>query len=194
MRSDNRKQRHKKMLDLLATNPMLTDAEIASSLGVSLSTVRLDRSILAIPELRERTKMMAERATSKLRSLKTEEVAGELLELEPDKTAVSVMTPGREMAFRHTSLVSDYYLYAQASTLAIATINSEMVVVKAARLSCKEPVYVGERLLARSKVGVNKGNEYAVSVHTKVDGREIFVGRFVVVAKDANDTDRSEPK
>jgi acyl-CoA thioesterase FadM len=59
-----------------------------------------------------------------------------------------------------------------------------MVMVRAARLQYNQPAYVGERIMARSKVGTHKGNEYVVSVHTKVDGREIYVGRFVVVAKD----------
>jgi len=184
MNFGNRKQRHKKLLDLLGSNPLLTDEEIADSLGVSLSTVRLDRGLLSVPELRERTRLMAEQATSRLKSLKTEEVVGELIELEPDRWALSVLTSSRDMAFRHTDLVNDYYLYAQAAALAIATIDSEMVIVRAARLQYNQPAYVGERIMARSKVGTHKGNEYVVSVHTKVDGREIFVGRFVVVAKD----------
>lgn len=41
--------------------------------------------------------------------------------------------------------------------------------------------------MARSRVGTHKGNKYAVSVHTRVGDREIFVGRFVVAAKDFQD-------
>ena len=60
-----------------------------------------------------------------------------------------------------------------------------MVVVAAARLSYLQPAYVGERLLARAKVGTHKGNKYVVSVHTRAGDREVFVARFVVAALDA---------
>lgn len=186
MRSELKKQRHKQLINLLHTNPLLTDEEIAASLGVSLSTVRLDRGLLSIPEVRERMRSMAEQATSKLISLRAEEVVGELLELELNQWALSVLTTSRDMAFRHTDLVGDYFIYAQAATLAIATIGEDMVVVGTARLRYRQPAYVGEKIMARSKVGTHKGNKYVVSVHARVGDREIFVARFVVVAKDSD--------
>lgn len=182
MRSETKKQRHQQLIKLIESDPLMTDEDIALSLGVSLSTVRLDRGLLSIPELRERMRSMAEHATSRLKSLKTEEVVGGLLELEPNEWALSMLSTNSDMAFRHTVLVGDYYLYAQAATLAIATIDSEMVVVGTARLRYRQPAYVGEKIIARSKVGIHKGNKYVVSVHSRVDDREIFVGRFVVVA------------
>lgn len=185
MRSESKRQRHEQLINLIHTNPLLTDEELAASLDVSLSTVRLDRGLLSIPEVRARMRMMAEQATSRLTSLRAEEVFGELLELEPNQWALSVLTTSRDMAFRHTDLVGDYFIYAQAATLAIATIGEGMVVVGAARLRYKRPAYIGEKILARSKVGTHKGKKYAVSVHARVGEREIFVGRFVVVAKDS---------
>lgn len=187
MRSELKKQRHRQLINLISTNPLLTDEDIALSLGVSMSTVRLDRGLLSIPELRERMRSMAEQATSRLKSLRTEEVVGELIELEPDGWALSVLTTSRDMAFRHTDMVGDYYIYAQAASLAIATIGKEMVVVGTARLRYRRPAYVGERILARSKVGTHKSNKYVVSVHSRVGDREVFVGRFVVVAKDSEE-------
>jgi len=184
LRSEIKRQRHKQLINLISTDPLLTDEEIAASLNVSMSTVRLDRGLLSIPELRERMRSMAEQATSRLKSMRVEEVVGELIELEPDEWALSVLTTSRDMAFRHTNLVGDYFIYAQAATLAIATIGKEMVVVGSARLRYRQPAFVGEKILARSKVGTHKGNKYVVSVHTRVGDREVFVGRFVVIAKD----------
>lgn len=182
MRTDNaRAVRHKKLLDLIGSNPLLTDQELASSLGVSVSTVRLDRGLLSVPEVRERARLMAEKATSRLRSLKTEDVVGELLELEPNKGALSVLVGTRDLSFRHTDIISDYYIYTQASTLAVSAIDCESVVIKGARIFYKEPVRIGERVVARAKVGVHKNGEYVVSVHASVEGKEIFTGRFVAV-------------
>ena len=186
MRSEIKRQRHKQLIDLVNSSPLLTDKEIAAMLGVRLGTVRLDRGTLSIPEVRERTRLMAEQATSRLKSMRTEEVIGDLVGLEPNKGALSVLFATRDTAFRHTDFVGDYFIYAQAASLAIATIDEELVVVGSARLKYNRPAYIGEKILARSKVGVHKGNKYVVSVRSTVDNREIFVGRFVVVSKESS--------
>ncbi|ACZ19334.1 transcription factor FapR [Thermanaerovibrio acidaminovorans] len=183
-RSDHRRSRHKVLSDLIRSNPLLTDEELAERLKVSVSTVRLDRVILGIPELRERMRAMAEAAGSRLRSLTRDEVVGDLLELEPNVGALSLLEATREMGFRGTDRIWDHFIYAQASTLAMATIGAEMVITGSARVRYRHPAFVGDRLLARSKVGVNKGNKYVVSVRTRVMDREIFVGRFIVVTMD----------
>ncbi|HOU33261.1 MAG TPA: transcription factor FapR [Synergistaceae bacterium] len=180
-RSRERKLRHDRLLSLLEENPLHTDEDLAHALKASISTVRLDRALLGVPELRERMRHMAEKATSKLRSLAQDDVVGDLLELEPNMWALSVLQTGKEMAFRHSSLVWDHHIYAQASSLAMAVIGADMVVTGAARARYRAPVRVGDKLIARAKVGISKGNKYVVSVRTKVEGREIFTGRFIVV-------------
>ena len=180
LRKDSRTKRHKKLADLIADDPLHTDEDLASILGVSLSTIRLDRALLGVPELRERTRQMASQAVSRLRSLRQEEFIGELLGLEPNVWALSVLQTTRDMAFRHTDQVWDQYIYAQASTLAIAVVEADMVVVSAFRGRYGAPATVGERLVARAKVGTRNNDKYIVSVHTTSGGREIYVGRFIV--------------
>ena len=133
---------------------------------------------------------MAEHAASRLKSLRDDEVVGELLGLEPNSWALSTLQINPDMAFRRTEMVGDYYIYAQAASLAIATIDAEMVVSAAARLKYCQPAYIGEKIVARSKVGTHKGNKYVVSVHSKIGEREIFVGRFVVAAIDSHNTEK----
>jgi DeoR/GlpR family transcriptional regulator of sugar metabolism len=82
-RSAVRRIRQNRIISELETNPLLTDEEIAGDLGVSVSTVRLDRAVLGIPEVRERMRSMASQAGSRLRSLNLEEVIGDLLDLQP---------------------------------------------------------------------------------------------------------------
>lgn len=181
-RTTGKLKRHEKLISLIDQNPLHSDEDLARVLKVSLSTIRLDRALLGVPELRERTRQMAERAVSRLRSLKQEEFIGELLGLEPNVWALSVLNTTKDMAFRHTDQVWDQYIYAQASTLAIAVVAADMVVVKSFRGRYNAPATVGERLVARAKVGVHEGNKYIVSVHTCVGDKEIYVGRFIVMA------------
>ncbi|HPR90185.1 MAG TPA: transcription factor FapR [Synergistaceae bacterium] len=179
MKSQRKKNRQEKLLKLIEQNPLATDEQLAGILSASISTIRLDRAVLAVPELRERMRSMAQKATSRLRSLKQSEVVGDLLELEPNKWALSVLETRREMAFRETDMVWDHYIYAQASSIAIAVVEADFVIVDSMRGEYKGHARVGDALIARAKVGVHKDNKYIVSVRTKVGDREIFVGRFI---------------
>ncbi len=186
-RSAGRKVRQSRIISELENNPLFTDEEIAGNLGVSISTVRLDRAVLGIPEVRERMRTMARQAGSKLRSLKREEVIGDLLDLQPDEWALSTLQTTSEMAFRHTNFVSDHYIYSMASSLAVAVIEADMVIPGSARVRYRFPAMVGERLIARAKVGTKKGNKYVVSVRIKVGEKEIFTGRFITVIEESGD-------
>lgn len=163
---------------------MATDQELAATLGVSVSTVRLDRALMGVPELRERVRCMAQRASSRLRSLSQSEIVGELLELEPDRWALSVLRTAREMAFRSTDIIWDHYIYAQASSLAVAAIEAEVVIVDSMRGEYKGHARVGDVLIARAKVGVSRDGRRIVSVRTRVGDKEIFIGRFIVEVRD----------
>jgi hypothetical protein len=186
IKSLRKKTRQDRLLKLIEQNPLATDEELASLLTASVSTIRLDRAVLGVPELRERMRSMAQKATSRLRSLKQSEVVGELLELEPNKWALSVLATGREMAFRETDLVWDHYIYAQASSIAIAVVEADLVIVDSMRGEYKGHAMVGDSLVARAKVGVNKDDKYIVSVRTKVAEKEIFVGRFIAAVVSKN--------
>lgn len=175
----SRQRRHEELRELLRQFPLYTDEELAQKLGVSLSTLRLDRALLHVPEVRERAKAMAKAVTGRLRSLRQGEYTGEIIELEPNKRAMSLLQTTPEMAFRHTKMVWDHHIYAQASSLAIAVVEDDMVVIASARVAFSSPAYVGDRLVARAKVGVQKGNKVIVSVRTTVEDREIFVARYI---------------
>ena len=176
----SKSDRRNELIKIISFNPMITDNELAERLKVSVSTIRLDRALTGVPELRERIKSMAETAVSKLQSLNPSEVVGELLELEPDKWALSVLKTAKEMAFRFTDIVSDNYIYAQAGSIAVAAINAAKVIIDSMRGEYKGRARVGDVLIARAKVGVNHDGKKIVSVRTKVGDKEIFVGRFII--------------
>lgn len=175
-----RKLRQDRLAKIIELNPMITDNELASQLCVSVSTVRLDRALMGVPELRERIRTMAQDAMSRLKSLSPAEVIGDLLELEPDRWALSVLRTAKDMAFRFTDIVSDNYVYAQAGSIAVAVINAASVIIGSMRGQYSGHAHVGDILIARAKVGVNHEGKRIVSVRTKAGNREIFVGRFII--------------
>ena len=174
-----KKSRQIELTEIIENDPLTNDEELAKKLHVSISTVRLDRALLGIPELRERTKRRAQEAISKLRSLSLSEIIGDLLELEPNKWALSILKATRDMAFRNTKLIWDHYIFAQASSIAVAVIEADTVIVDSMRGDYKGHAHVGDALIARAKVGVNKEGSTIVSVRTRVADQEIFVGRFI---------------
>lgn len=92
------------------------------------------------------------------------------------------------MAFRSTERVWDHYIYSQASSVAVATIEADTVVIDSVRGEYKGHARIGDVLLARAKVGIHKDGRYIVSVRTHVRDREIFVGRFIAhVIEDGQD-------
>ena len=191
MVSELKQIRQKQLLALLDSDPLMSDSELARELRVSVGTIRLDRVLLNVPEVRERARQMAESASNRLTSMKQDEVLGEIIELEPNRLALSVLSTNRGYAFRHTDIIADHYIYAQAATLAIAVVKEELVIVGSARAQFKRTAKVGARLMACAKVGTHKDNKYVVSVHTRIGNREIFVGRFVVEAVAASESAKS---
>ena len=177
--NSSKKSRQISLSEIIENDPLTTDEELASRLQVSVSTVRLDRALLGIPELRERTKIRAQEAVSRLRSLSLREIVGDLLELEPNKWALSILKATRDMAFRNTKLIWDHYIFSQASSIAVAVIEASTVIVESMRGEYKGHAYIGDSLIARAKVGVNKEGATIVSVRTRVADKEIFVGRFI---------------
>lgn len=177
-------ERENSLKKLVQDNPLLTDEELAEILKVSVSTIRFDRARLGIPEVRERMKEMAEKARSVLRSMSPDEMTGDLIELKLNERGISVLEATKEMAFRNSNIIREIYTFAQASSLAMALIGSEEVLIGRARVSFKHPVKVGDKIVAQGRVAKKKGNKYLISVHSYVNEIEVFVGYFIVVSRE----------
>ena len=91
MTSSKKLIRHRSLKKLLRDNPFSTDEQLAKMLDVSVQTIRLDRVALGIPELRARTRTMAEEAQTKLRAIDKKDIVGELLDLELNKVGISTL-------------------------------------------------------------------------------------------------------
>lgn len=163
-------------------NPFLTDSEIASMLGVSIHTVRLDRLALGIPDLRERTRMVAQRVFSTVRSIGSKEVVGELVDVVLGKSGVSFLETTQDMTLERTGVVRSHYIFAQADSLAMALVDSEVVLTGLANIKFKRPVRAGEKLICKAEVIRKKGNKYVVLATTRSNSGQVFRGKFVLAS------------
>jgi acyl-coenzyme A thioesterase PaaI-like protein len=165
---------------LVGEQPMITDEELAKSLGVSIHTVRSDRQKLGIPEARQRTKDIAAYLYGKAKSLTEQEIVGELLEVELDCEGLSLLETQADMGFKKSGIVRGHTLFAQANSLASAVVDADVVLTAEAEVKFISPVKVGERILAKAQVVAGEGRRKEIEVVIKTKERVVFRGRFVV--------------
>ncbi len=183
-RKVSRAERRRRLQASLREDPFLTDEELARRFGVSVQTIRLDRMALGIPEVRERTRAVAQRKFDALRSLGAGEMVGQLEALELGSYAVSVLRTSPEMAFERTGIVKSQYLFAQADSLAIAVVDAEVALTGLANVKFRRPVRAGEEVRSRAQVIRRRGNKYVVLVESFCGEEQAFRGKFVVFALD----------
>jgi len=176
-------ERQAQLAKMFYENPFTTDEELAKKFDVSIQTIRLDRLELSIPELRERTRQVAKQVFQKVRSLTGGELVGNLLELELGQYASSVLEVVPDMVAEKSQVCRGDYISSQAVTLATALIDAEIVLIGSARMRYRRPVYLKEKIVARAVLARKKSNKYLIKVVSKVGAEEVFVGKFVLVAR-----------
>ncbi|EST52621.1 DeoR family transcriptional regulator [Brevibacillus panacihumi W25] len=176
-----KKDRQTKLVQYLQDNPFATDEDLAEFFHVSIQTIRLDRLELGIPELRERIKSVAEQHLDPVKSLGIDEVIGEVIDLQLDAQAISVLEIKEEHVFAKTQIARGHYIFAQANSLAVAVINADVALTATARIRFVRPARLGEKLVAKATVRSRDGDECKVRVETKVQGELVFTATFRVV-------------
>lgn len=169
--------------ETLEGNPFLTDEELAAMFAVSVATIRLDRLALGIPEVRERTRVMAERTYDLVKSIAVAEIVGELVELNLGRSGISVLETTEEMVFEKTRIVRSHFLFAQADSLALAIIDAHVAVTGLVNVKYRRQVTAGERLVAHARVIRVRGDDkYVVQVVTRSRSEQVLRAKFVVFA------------
>lgn len=188
----NKKTRQKELIDKIKTDPFLTDDELSEQFEVSIQTIRLDRLELGIPELRERIKNVAEENYLKVKSIHGKEIVGELVDLELGKSGISILETDQSFAFEKTNVIKGHHIFAQAESLAIAVIDANVALIGVANIKYKNPVFSGDKLIAKAEVIRTRGNKYFVWVFIRVQQVEVFRGKFILVSfnKKENETEK----
>jgi acyl-coenzyme A thioesterase PaaI-like protein len=179
----SKKERQRRLQETIEDNPFITDEELAERFRVSVQTIRLDRMELSIPELRERIKHVAEeRFRNEVRSLPIEEVIGDIVDIELDKSAISIFDVKEEHVFSRNKIARGHHLFAQANSLAVAVINDELALTEKANIHFTRSVKEGERVVAKAKVSnpQTETGRAIVKVRSYVGQELVFYGEFTM--------------
>lgn len=173
-------ERQQKLIETIEKTPFITDEALAEKFKVSIQTIRLDRLELSIPELRERIKHVATKEWNEtVKSLPLDEVIGEIIDLELDKRAISIMTIQPEQVFSRNKIARGHHLFAQANSLAVALMDKTLALTKKSELSFKRQVKLGEKVVAKAFVEkVNDDGTTVVKVESYVQNEIVFEGIF----------------
>lgn len=176
-----RAERLEKFKEALQENPFLTDDQLAQLFQVSIQTIRLDRNILNIPQLRERTKEVAEKSfNGEIKSLESEEVIGQLLDVETGASGISLFLIEPEHVFKRNYIARGHYLFAQANSLAIAIVDDVLALTTAANVFFDKQVKLGDNVIAKAKVTNTTDKYIQVSVESFVNNELVFHATFEI--------------
>lgn len=174
-------ERQKLLKEKIEEVPFITDEQLANEFDVSIQTIRLDRMELGIPEMRERIKSVAkDQWKETVRALRIDEVIGEIIDLELDRRAISILDITEELVFSRNKIARGHHLFAQANSLAVAVINDELALTAKAEVRFIRQVKMGERVVAKAKV-IERENEKGrtiVEVESFVNQELVFRGVF----------------
>ncbi|UOQ47912.1 transcription factor FapR [Gracilibacillus caseinilyticus] len=184
----NKKERQLLLKDTIEEKPFITDEALAKMFEVSIQTIRLDRMELNIPELRERIKSVATNNWNEtVKALPIDEVIGEIIDLELDNRAISILDITAEHVFSRNKIARGHHLFAQANSLAVAVINDELALTANADIKFTRQVVQGERVIAKARViEVTSSNRTAVEIQSYVDNETVFTGLFEMFRSNDN--------
>lgn len=173
-------QRQASIQKKIEDNPFITDEELAALMKVSIHTIRADRRKTGIPEVRKRTKEVAVTIFGESKSLSAQEIIGDLLEVDPDNTGLSLLDTTPEMGMEKSGIIRGHMLFAQANSLANAIVDADVALTGEATVKFLAPVRAGERVLAKARVIKEKGRQKEVEVIMKTKQSLVFEGIFTI--------------
>lgn len=180
MMKKTKTERQQLLKEKIKQSPFTTDEQLAKAFQVSIQTIRLDRMEMGIPELRERIKYVATNQWNEtVKALPLEEVIGEIIDLELDKRAISILDITSELVFSRNKIARGHHLFAQANSLAVAIINDQLALTAKSEVKFTRQVIEGERVIAKAIIqGKDKKDRTVVNVNSFVDKEKVFTGLF----------------
>ncbi|HEU5141192.1 MAG TPA: transcription factor FapR [Bacillales bacterium] len=175
-----KKERQAQLKTTIAAMPFVTDEELARKFDVSVQTIRLDRMELSIPEVRRRIRDVAQQQLDEVKALPIEEVIGEVVDLQLDERAISILDIGPEHVFSRTRIARGHHLFAQANSLAVAIIDDQLALTAKADIRFSRQVNQGERVIAKAGIDKNEKHFTVVTVESYVEQEAVFSGTFTM--------------
>lgn len=176
--------RRERMAAMLHHDPGKTDRDLAEAFGVSVATVRLDRKMLGIPQMRNRLEAAVQNtAGESLHDL-------EIISLEQGREGLALVRTTDEMTDA-AGIVPASKLYGMAAELVQTMMNRPFSPTQVGNIKYKQPCGSGVQLVVKAKVAHRHGNKQYVYVQITTRDTELFRAKFImnILDEDEGDTD-----
>lgn len=174
VRTELKKERHKKLVAMVNKNPFIKDNELAEALGVSIATIRIDRGELEIGEYRERVKNMAQNVSG--------QGSLDIVDMEPFHNGISIIKTDDVATYDDTDIIKGQALFGMAENLALDIINEKKARIRVANTKYIKEVRKGERLIAKFEVVRMKNKDFIIWVKIYSNRDEVFRCKFSLSA------------
>lgn len=166
-RVDKKRRRQELLARTVRENPFLKDDQLAQKLGVSVATVRLDRTELGIGEYRERIRNVAVYKKDASKDV------GEVIDFDLYHNGTSVLSVFDAPTFPESNIIMGQALYSYAENLALSIINAKSALVRVANIKYLKPCIKTDCLIAKYEVMRVRDKEYVVWVKISNDLCEV---------------------
>ena len=176
VRTELKKERHKKLRTIVKSNPFIKDSELADILHVSVATIRIDRGELGIGEYRERIKNMAKNISGK--------IPLDIIDMNLYHDGISVIETDDVATYEGTDIIKGQVMFGMAENMALDIIDAKKALIKVANVKYIKEVHKGEKLIAKFEVIRIKDKEYIVWVKIRSKQIEVFRCKFNLALKE----------
>ena len=87
-----------------------------------------------------------------VKSLHSDEVFGDIIDMELDKRALSIFDVTEDHVFQRNGIARGHHLFAQANSLAVAVMDDDLALTVKSTIDFLKPVKAGDRVVARAEV------------------------------------------
>lgn len=178
VRTELKKERHKKLSDIVSKNPFIKDSELAELLKVSVATIRIDRGELGIGEYRERVKNIAKNHPAK--------PPLDIVDMKLYHDGISVIATDDATTYDGTDIIKGQVMFGIAEDLAFDIVDAKKALIRVANVKYVREVHRGERLVAKFEVIRNRDREYIIWVKIRSNQAEVFRCKFSLALNEAN--------
>ncbi len=174
--------RRERMAAMLHHDPGRTDRDLAEAFGVSVATVRLDRKMLGIPQLRSRLEAAVQG------TLGEESHDLNIISLEKGKDGLALVRTTEDMTDA-SGIVPASKLYGMAAELAQLVVDQTFAPTQVGNIKYKCPCGSGVQLVVRATVAHSQGSKQYIYMKISTKDTEIFRAKFIMNVLTENEGD-----
>lgn len=167
----HKEERRQSIREILHENPWLTDDELASRFFVSSATIRLDRQMMGIPQMRDRIEQVVQDHPA------GNESRMRVLDLEKGKRGIALLDTS-SMSSEETVIPSSE-LYGASVRFAEAIDGEAFKPTQVGNIKYKVPVKVGTELVIKGKVTLTRENKKYLYISFYKGETEVFRAKFI---------------